>query len=209
MEGFEEAEPVRALQLVDGGHGLAGVAGALLGPAGHDAGDQPVEVGFERKLEPVLGLGKVLLVKGTDGQRQAREPLDVGNRLELVGVDQGFFEASLRDQRQHQALLQRGVTGSEGERLLVVGDGAVEIIVAFGDPRGKIGPRERRDIDWRGGLFGVGGQTGDRHARHNYQPCQPARTSLPHRIPFSQSHAHVSGIAVDSIFSKQSMAFLR
>jgi hypothetical protein len=147
-------------------------------------------------------------VKGADGQRQAREPLDVGNRLELVGIDQGFFEAPLRDQRQHQALLQRGVTGSEGERLLVVGDGTVEIIVAFGDPRGKIGPRERSDIDWRGGLFGVGGQTGGRHGRHNCQPCQPARTSLPHRIPFTQSHARVSGIAVDSIFSRQSMAFL-
>ena len=132
------------------------------------------------KLEQRFGGAVVLLAEGVDGERQARQPLDLGSRLQLLGIRQRFVETAFGDQRQHQALLQRLVFRIEGERLLVIGDGAFEIVVDLGDPRREIGAGEGADLDRSGGLRGKDGVAGHRNRQpgRRSQPDQPASTLL-------------------------------
>ena len=88
---------------------------AALGPAGHQAGDQPVEVGFDRQLQPVLGAGKILLAERVDGQHRRAKSARRPAPSSACGPRQRFIEIALRDQRQQQALLQRLVVGIEGK----------------------------------------------------------------------------------------------
>ncbi|OWK22451.1 hypothetical protein AJ88_09700 [Mesorhizobium amorphae CCBAU 01583] len=107
----------------------------------------------------------------------------------------------MRDQRQHQALLQRRVAGREGKRLLVIGDGAVEVVVALGDPGGEIGSREGCDLDRLGGFLGMRRQTEIAMPATIASPV--SQRARPCRIVSlsARRNPQVGGTAIDSHFS--------
>jgi hypothetical protein len=149
---------------------------AALSPAPSLA--QPVEIRFLGEGEQRLRGAVVLLAEGVDGECQARQPLDLGGIFQLLGIGERFVETALGNQRQHEALLQRLVLRIEGERLLVICDGAFEVVVDFGDPCRKISAGEGVDLDRGGGLRRKDGLAGHGHHQPGCcsQPDQPAST---------------------------------
>ena len=79
--------------------------------------------------------------------------------------------------RQQQALLQRGVVRIEGQGALIVGDGAGNIIVDFGDAGCQESARKRADVDRLIGLFGQSRVACKRHADYRRDAREPSVTS--------------------------------
>ncbi len=203
--GGEDGVPFGALQGLQVFQRVGRVARAGLGPPGHQPGDQPIEVGLDGELQQVFSAGVVLLAERIDGKHKPREALDVRHRLQLVGPRQPLVEIAIRDQREKQALLQRGIVGIEGQRALVVGDGAWHVIVDLGHAGSEERARERANVDRLVRLLGQRRIACKRHADHRREPREPSVTSKLHRNP---SWAPPRTRRDSSPLWPQSMAFL-
>ena len=177
--------PLQQFQI---GDRLGTVVAAKLGPGAHQAGDKPVEIGFQRKFQPGAGLAIILLAYRVDGKRDARETLDLRHRLQLVGQRQRLLETARRNQDEHEALLKLLIVRVEIQRTAIVVDRRIHIVVDLGDTSGQIGAGERTDLDLVGIALGERRRAYQNCGRQRRDTCQPSQT-FAHHCPFRLSRA--------------------